>query len=179
MRVRRVAARTIIALLAIGSSLTAKPGPTVRAGRTGGTLALRPVLLAEDFRTRHVFVVEVPGTPFTGLTMVRMLDARTGVTLKQTPLAGHPMPDSLLIDERAGHVFVDTGQGTAAALTGTAVSMLDSTSDALIRTTATGASTRYPPNGRMAGSSDSRIHGASLAWMRGTSRCSRSAASTL
>ena len=156
MRVRRVAARTVVAMSAIGSSLTMGAGPTALAGRTGGTLALRPVLLGEDSRTRHVFVVEVPGTPFTGLTVVRMLDARTGVTLKQTPLVGHPMPDSLLVDERAGHVFVDTGQGTAAALTGTAVSMLDSTSDALLRTTATGASTRYPPNGRIVGFADPR-----------------------
>jgi len=156
MRVRRVAARTIVALLAIGSSFTTGAGPAALAGRTSGTLALRPLLLAEDFRTRHVFVVEAPATPFASPTMVCMLDARTGVTLKQTPLAGRANPDSLLIDERAGRVFVDTGLGTGAALTGTAVSMLDSTSGALIRTTATGASTRYPPNGRIVGFADPR-----------------------
>ena len=156
MPVKRVAARAIAALLAIGSSLTTGPGPTARAGQTRGTLALRPLLLAEDSRTRHVFVVEVPANPFADPTMVRMLDARTGVTLKQTPLTGHAYPDSLLIDERAGHVFVDTGLGTGVALTGTAVSMLDSASGTLIRTTATGASTRYPPNGRISGFADSR-----------------------
>lgn len=155
MHRKRVAARTVVALLAIGSSLTTGAGPTALAGRTG-TLALRPVLLAEDSRTRHVFVVEAPANPFAGPTMVRMLDARTGVTLKQTPLVGHACPDSLLIEERAGHVFVDTGLGTGAALDGIAVSMLDSTSGALIRTTVTGASTHHSPNGRIVGFADSR-----------------------
>jgi DNA-binding beta-propeller fold protein YncE len=117
---------------------------TVHSARLG-----HPVFMAVDERTRHVFVVGLgpvkPPAQQTGYSTVSMLDATTGRLLRSVTIgAGAGGGCGLAIAPHIGRVFVTNPSGTSpvtysAPTTGT-VSILDTTSGALVHSVSLGLS---------------------------------------
>src|SRR5579883_3274941 len=122
-----------VALAAIGGSPARADGAgaVLRTARVG----TEPRAIAIDTVTGRAFVANYGGNS------VSMLDVRTGRVLRTIPLAASSHPRRIAVDERSGHVFVESvgPLDSSGALTGAgAVAMLDATTGAMLGSAAVG-----------------------------------------
>jgi len=111
--------------------------------QTGGAGSYASSAIAIDARRDHTFIAVVTGSTRACATpggvchmpgTVLMLDARTGHTLRATPVGDNP--STIIVDERTGRAFV-VNSGTNGEDIGT-VSVLDAASGCLVRSTTVG-----------------------------------------